>query len=307
MTTTTAPASSQTTGLEPGVPRPAPSRARSSVRELRVFWAATGAVMLHVADDNFFQPADGVSAADHLASGLVPLGLLGLAAAAYPRVRAGARGLIALSVALAGLVVGLIEAGYYTLTVGPSGDDYTGFLAAAAGFVLLGLGAMVLWRSRRTGGSRTRRYLRRVVRGVLGVVVVTELVAPFAFGYLVTHVGPAEVPGPDLGAAHEDVTLTTSDGLHLEGWYVPSRNGAAVIAIPGPHGPAGRTPGCWSAHGYGVLLFDSRGDGESDGDAQHVRLGRRAGHPRGRRLPQAPARRRARTRSAASASRSAAR
>jgi hypothetical protein len=84
------------------------------VREVKVFWAATAAVILHVADDNFLHPADGVSATDHLASGLVPLGLLGFAAAAYPRVRAGPRGLIALSVALVGLVVGLIEAGYHT-------------------------------------------------------------------------------------------------------------------------------------------------------------------------------------------------
>ena len=35
----------------------------------------------------------------------------------------------------------------------------------------------------------------------------------------------------------EDVTLTTSDGLRLEGWYVPSKNGAAMIAFPGRKNP----------------------------------------------------------------------
>lgn len=100
----------------------------------RVFLAAiAGVVMLHVADDNFLQPAAGVSAGDHLVSGLVPLGLLSLAAATYPRVRAGARAAIALLIGFTGLVVGLIEAGYAATTEGPSGDDYTGFLAAAAG------------------------------------------------------------------------------------------------------------------------------------------------------------------------------
>ena len=43
------------------------------LREHRVFFAATAAVMLHIADDNFFQPEPGVSPSDHLVSGLVPL------------------------------------------------------------------------------------------------------------------------------------------------------------------------------------------------------------------------------------------
>ena len=73
------------------------------------------------------------------------------------------------------------------------------------------------------------------------------------------------VPAPDLGADHEDVTLTTSDGLHLRGWYVPSRNGAAVIAFPGRQGPQAHTR-MLVRHGYGVLLFDRRGEGASDGD-----------------------------------------
>ena len=33
--------------------------------------------------------------------------------------------------------------------------------------------------------------------------------------------------------SHEDVEFTTADGLQLVGWYVPSRNGAAVISYPG--------------------------------------------------------------------------
>jgi len=108
-------------------------RMTSSALTNRVFLAATAAVALHVADDNFIQPAGGTTAADHLVSGLVPLVLLGVAAWFHSRVRAGAAGAIALSVGLFGVVVGAIEAGYYTQAVGPSGDDYSGFLAAAAG------------------------------------------------------------------------------------------------------------------------------------------------------------------------------
>ena len=241
------------------------TRVRRVLRRHRVFYAASAVVALHVADDNFLQPNPGVSARDHLVSGLVPILALLAAAAAYPRVRAGSRALIALSVGLTGLVVGAIEAGYYTFSVGPSGDDWTGWAAAAAGVVLLGLGAHLLWRSRRNDESRVRRYGRRVAKGVVAAVLLGELVMPFAAMYLTTHVSRAEVPTADLGAAHEDVTLTTSDGLHLRGWYVPSRNGAAVIAFPGRSGPQAQTR-MLVRHGYGVLLFDRRGEGASEGD-----------------------------------------
>jgi uncharacterized protein len=84
-------------------------------------------------------------------------------------------------------------------------------------------------------------------------------------GYLFTHLGRAVVPEANLGAGHEQVSFTTSDGLELSGWYVPSRNGAAVIAFPGRNGPQAHTR-MLARHGYGVLLFDRRGQGESEGD-----------------------------------------
>ena len=39
---------------------------------------------------------------------------------------------------------------HYTRAVGPSGDDYTGLLSIPAGLLLLGLGAVTLWSSRKT-------------------------------------------------------------------------------------------------------------------------------------------------------------
>ncbi|HET9420863.1 MAG TPA: CocE/NonD family hydrolase [Nocardioides sp.] len=256
--TTTAPERTQD-------PTATPSRGiRQTLREHRVFFVATAAVMLHIADDSFFQPEPGVSPADHLVSGLAPLGLLAAGAAAFPRVRAGARAVLAILFGLVGILVGLGEAGYYTVTVGPSGDDYTGFLAAAGGVALFVLAALTLWRSRKPGRSRPRRYLRRGLLGALGVIVVAEVFTPFAISYVTTHVHTAEVPEAKLGVAYEDVTFTTSDDLEIAAWYVPSRNGAAVI-IPG------RTKSQAHArmlieHGYGVLLYDRRGEGASEGD-----------------------------------------
>jgi hypothetical protein len=238
----------------------------------KVFYGAAAAVMLHVVDDNFVQPPGGTSATDHLVSGLVPLVLLAVAAWAYPRVRAGAAAVIALTTGFCGLVFGLIEAGYYTLEVGPSGDDYSGFLAGAAGFVLIGLGFVRLWRSRRSGGHWFRRYGRRTLRVVGAVVVANFVVVPVAFAYLIAHVAVATVPAPHLGAAYEDVTVTTSDGLDLAGWYVPSKNGAAVIAF---HGRTKAQPHArmLARHGYGVLILDRRGVGESEGDGSMLGWG----------------------------------
>ena len=115
---------------------------------------------------------------------------------------------------------------------------------------------------------------------------------PFGISYMTTHVHTAEVPEAELGAAYEDVTFTTSDGLEIAGWYVPSRNGAAVI-IPGrtksqPHARM------LIEHGYGVLLFDRRGEGASEGDPNLYGWGGSPRHPRRRRLPPGPAGRRPR-------------
>jgi len=234
-------------------------------RHLALAGLGIGLLALHVIDDSFLQPQPGTSAGDHLVGGLVPLALIGVAAAAYPRIRAGARAMLALLFGLLALVMGVTEAGYYTLKLGPSGDDYTGLLTIAAGFLLLGLGVATLWTTRKLHDGRVRRYVRRVLIVVAGVAVAAELVFPIAFGYGATRILRPVVPAATLGTAYEDVSFETSDGLELRGWYIPSRNGAAIIAFSGRSGP--QKPARFLArHGYGVLLFDRRGESESDGD-----------------------------------------
>ncbi len=72
----------------------------------------------------------------------------------------------------------------------------------------------------------------------------------------------------DWGQEYEDVTFTGGGGIDLEGWYIPSRNGAAVVLL---HGLGGnRLAVAYHAEtlaraGYGVLLFDLRAHGSSGG------------------------------------------
>jgi len=249
--------------------RPAPVRARPPAgperHERRFFLALVGLIALHVADDSFLQPQPGTSAGDHLVSGLVPLAVLALAAVAFLRLRGARRAAIALVVGFFGIAFG-IEAAYYTTRAGPSGDDFSGLLALLAGLALLGLGLVTLWRTRRRGGGLLRLSLRRAAIGALGLIVAVVILFPLGFAYVGTHVARPVVHDIELGATNvEDVQLHTSDGLTLEGSYVPSRNGAAVVVAFGRKG-AQDPARMLARHGYGVLIFDRRGEGESDGD-----------------------------------------
>jgi dipeptidyl aminopeptidase/acylaminoacyl peptidase len=70
---------------------------------------------------------------------------------------------------------------------------------------------------------------------------------------------------PDL----ETVTFQTSDGMTLRGWYSAGGRRSVVVLV---HGGGGNRLQLFSdaqvlaRHGYGFLLYDSRGEGESDGD-----------------------------------------
>jgi uncharacterized protein len=232
--------------------------------EYGVFAVAASVVGLHVADDSFFQTNPGVSAVDHLPGGLVLLALVAAAIAAYPRMRAGFRALTAIVLGYLGLLGG-IEAVYYGREVGLSGDDYTSLLSIPAGLVLIGLGTVTLWRSRRRDDRRWWRYSRRLLLVGAAALAVNTVAMTFTISYAITHVGRAKVPTADLGAPYQHVEFTTSDGLTLRGWYIESKNGAAVISFPGRASSQKRAK-MLARNGYGVLLFDRRGEGESDGD-----------------------------------------
>jgi uncharacterized protein len=229
-------------------------------RETVIFMGALAVLALHTTADAFLLPEQGTAWSDHLVPGLATLAVLVISASLYLLSRAGLRALLAFvlgALALEGCAIAVIDAG----NVGPSGDDWTGFLLAPAGLALLVLGVGLLWRSRKAGRLR---HLRRFGLAVAGLVIVYALVVPVGVAILATHRPRQPVMEVELGRPYEQVDLRTSDGLQLAAWYVRSRNGATVISYPTRIGklPQARM---LIRHGYGVLLLDARGYEGSDG------------------------------------------
>ena len=105
------------------------------------------------------------------------------------------------------------------------------------------------------------------------VVVVSGVVVLMSYNQARAFVQPLRatlyVSPSDYGLEFETITLTSEDGLKLAGWYVPSRNRAALIL---QHGYANSRYDVlvyaeWLArHGYGVIMLDQRSRGMSEGD-----------------------------------------
>jgi hypothetical protein len=226
------------------------------------FGLATAAIALHVVIASFVAIEPGASRIDHLPGALVPLSVAGAAVWLYPRLRAGLAALTALvfgSLALVSGALVVVEAA----TSGPDDGTPSGLLLGPAGALLVVLGCRRLWMSRKQHG---RRYLRRALIAIAAIAFVYEIAVPVGFALVATQKPRAAVEAADLGRPYEAVTLLTTDGLQLSAWYVPSQNGAAVIAFPGRSGPVPHAR-MLARHGYGVLMLDMRGQGESDGDA----------------------------------------
>ena len=133
-----------------------------------------------------------------------------------------------------------------------------------AGLALAAAGTMI--------GTRGQRAVWRIAAG-LGTVVVTVVVA----FVVAPAVAATNVPRPEIGAtpaskglSYESVMLTTDDGVRLAGWYLASTNRAAVVLLHG----AGSTrsdvldeAAVLAGHGFGVVMIDARGHGDSGGRA----------------------------------------
>ena len=80
-------------------------------------------------------------------------------------------------------------------------------LAGVAGVALVGLGALVLWRSRRLDERPLRRYARRALVARRRVVAVSSSCFRSAIAIVATHRAREPVEAVDLGRPYERVTL----------------------------------------------------------------------------------------------------
>ena len=226
-----------------------------------MFTAAVVVLVLHTLMDLVLSPEPGVSIPEHGVPLTVSLALLAFAVAGYGILPSGGRGLLSLvlgALSIEGAALAIADA----RAVGARGDDWTGFLLAPVGLLLLALGVSLLWSSRKAYG---RRYVRRALLALAAVVGLHWVLLPTGFALMATHRPREAATYIELGRPSQSVTVSTSDGLDLRGRYVPSLNGAAVIVFPAS---ASRAPQArvLARAGYGVLMLEMRGYGASDGD-----------------------------------------
>ena len=81
------------------------------------------------------------------------------------------------------------------------------------------------------------------------------------------------IAAAEISANYEDITFTTSDGIGLKGWLFSGSNSQLVVLVAGfgntrvndDYNGAGFARDLLGA-GYGVLMYDARGVGQSEGE-----------------------------------------
>jgi poly(3-hydroxybutyrate) depolymerase len=241
------------------------SRFRSG--EPLVFAIATALTLIHALDDAFVHRGPGLGLGQHALAGAISIAAAVIAVLAFPGLRPGLRAAVAFAFGGLAIVNGMLHV-IHISEHGAGGGDLTGALAVLGGVVLVALAVAIPWRHRGAGTASARwRWAKRVVAGPAGLLAAVFVLGPIALGIVSTHKWREPVGAPP-SAAYESVTFRASDGLDLAGWYRPSENGAAVLLV---HGGSSDRKGSvahaelLARHGYGVLLYDARGRGESDG------------------------------------------
>ncbi len=240
----------------------APHR-RPGPRERRAFVVATLAIAVYLLLAYLVFVRPGVHREDHVLAALLPAAILALFAELYPRMPAGVRASLCLLMGVFALVSGAVAVDRL-LVEGVSAGALVGVVPLVAGAVLLPLGVWIACVSRKRGGPLWWTVLRRAIVAVAALLVVYWVVLPVGMAIIATERPHSDVEAADLGRPYEDVTLVTRDGVKLSAWYVPSQNRAAIITFP-REWTIGQAR-MLAKHGYGVLLVDPRGYGESEGD-----------------------------------------
>lgn len=127
--------------------------------------------------------------------------------------------------------------------------------------------------TKKSGYNRAKSVFLFVVKGILALTVLVIL-AGFVEVNHALHPPRLIPPGNTLRkykVPYQSVDLVTEDGIRLSAWYTPPKNGAVILLA---HGYGDNRPE-WvyemlAKKDYGVLAWDARAHGESDGDISTI-------------------------------------
>lgn len=229
-----------------------------------LFLVSAAVIFVHLLAQAFVDPEPMTDAADNIVTGIAgPALVLGLALA-YPHLRQGLRAIVALGLGGFAVVTALAIHVPHMVVVEVSVSDVTAIVSLIAGLLLTGMGVWLIAR-----GLPNVWWRVGLVPAGLVFVVVFVLPVMLAVGVINTARVPISGDTPtDRDLAYREVTFETGDGLAIAGWYIPSENGAAVIAVHGAGKNRTKTlehAAMLARNGYGVLMIDLRGYGESEG------------------------------------------
>ena len=175
------------------------------------------------------------------------------------------QGAAALLLGMAGTVAGAGAASGHLAEAGLGAAAVAAAIVLVTGLVLLGWGAAAL--------VRAIPGWWRLLAVPAAIALLWFALVPLTLAVNVTNRPPGTLgsasPG-SYGLGYREVAFRTADGVRLSAWYIPSRNGAAVVLLPGAGSSRAWLLGqaaVLARHGYGALLVDTRGHGLSGGHA----------------------------------------
>ena len=175
------------------------------------------------------------------------------------------RGVTALLLGIAGTAAGVGVGGAHVAKAGLDAAAVLAAIVLITGLFLLIWGAVAL--------VRAIPGWWRLLAIPVALAVLQFVLLPLTGAVYATNVppGPLGTGTPaQYGLSYQNVTFRTVDGVRLSAWYIPPRNGAAVVLLPGSGSTRTAVLGqaaVLARHGYGALLVDGRGHGLSGGHA----------------------------------------
>ena len=224
--------------------------------------AALAVVTAHLVLSGLFYMEAGLT--ERIAWAALAVITLGALAYWYDELSRPWRGVLLVAVGLPTVLFGIGVHASHLVQAGWDTADFTGIPMLAAGLALSLIGTVTLVRT-------VRVWWRRLFLIPFGAVFAFFVIFPAGMGVFAANVARVpccDVTPADHGLAYEDVTFDTPAGVELSAWYIPTQNGAAVITV---HGAGNNRATVMdkavllAKHGYGVLMVDLEGFGDSEG------------------------------------------